>query len=152
MKFQAWLKLPNSASHFTTDLLQMHHDSHSWVHWTQGKFEEDQSFTCVVFRKDWACTVPARSQKPCGTASQGSPWGRTDPSAPLPDVFVVTHQGRGPAGKSANLKVWLNRVHSQAGMGQGWGHGHLQLGWGQSQRLSWNGVHFNTFHSAKSSS
>lgn len=172
MNFQAWLKSQNSATHFTTDLLQMHHDSHSWVHWAQQKFEEDQSCTCSVFREGLSMYSPCQGQGamqncqpgmsmrmdrpgPIPPARQGSrqAGGQPEhPSAPLPDVVLVTHQVWGPAGKFASLKVWLNRIHSQAEMGQSWGQGHLQLRWGQSQRLSWNGVHLNAFHSAKSCS
>lgn len=122
MKFQAWLKWQNSASHFTTDLLQMHRESRSWVHWIQQKFEEDQSFTCMMFREGLGTHSQCRGKEPCGTPSREPPRGWTGlgpshhpgkgagrlggqpehPSAPLPDEFVVTHRVWGPAGKSAS--------------------------------------------------
>lgn len=169
MKFQAWMKRQNSASHFTTDLLQMHRESHSWVHRTQQKFEEDQSFTCMMFREGLGTHSHCRGKEPCGTPSRESPRGWTglgpshhpgkgagSQSTPQPhcQTSLWWHTGSGAQLESLQVRVWVNRVHNQAGMRQGWGQGHLQLGWGQTEGpwLSWNGVHFNAFHSAKSSS
>lgn len=160
MKFQAWLKLQNSASHFTTDLLQMHHDSCSWVHWTQQKFEEDQSFTCMVFREGLSMHSHCQgqgamwnSQQELGPSHQpGKGADRLGGSQSTPSPTARCVCGDTP-GLGHSWKVCKSGSgNSQAEMGQGWGQGHLPLVWGQSRRLSWNGVHFNAFHSALSSS
>lgn len=137
MKFQAWLKLQNSASHFTTDLLQMHHDSRSWVHWTQQKFEEDQSFTCMVFREGLSMHRHCQGQGamwnfqlgismrvnrpgPIPPAWQGSGQAGEQPEhpqAPRPDVFVVTYKGWGTAGKSASQGPRPGRDGTRLGTG-----------------------------------
>lgn len=157
MKFQAWLKLPNSTSHFTTDLLQMHHDSHSWVHWAQGKSEEDQSFTCVVFRKEWAGTVPARGQEPCGTASRGCPWGRTGPSrgtalSPTATRVCGDTPGLGPSWNVCQSES-LAEHGPQPGRDGTWLGTWSPTTWmGTVPKAELKWVHFNAFHSAKSSS
>lgn len=155
MKFQARLKLQNSASHFTTALLQMHHDSHSWVHWTQQKFEEDPSFTCRVFREGLSTHSCCQGQgavwnsqlgmsmrvKSLGPSHQpGKGADRLGSSQGTPQPHCQTHQVLYWHTKSGtHLERLPVRVQSQAGMGQGWGRGHLQLGWGQSQKaeLKW---------------
>lgn len=123
--------------------------------------------------KDWAHTVTAGARShvelPAGNLHEGehgwahptipareqAGWGGSQ-SIPQPhcQMSLWWHTGSGAQLESLQVRVWVNRVHNQAGMRQGWGQGHLQLGWGQTEgpRLSWNGVHFNAFHSAKSSS
>lgn len=153
MKFQAWLKLQNSASHFITDRLQMHHDSHSWVQWTQKNLRRIKVPFVWCLGKKWARTVAARGREPCETLSPrihgdlfegGQPWAHPTspardwtgwgaaraPPAPRPDVFAVTHQVWGPAGKSASWSPQPGRDGTRLGQG------HLQLVWEQSWRLS----------------
>jgi len=66
MKIQPWLKLQNSASCFTMDLLQVHHDSHSQVHWAQQNSRRIKVSSVWCLQKDWAPTVAAWGQQPWG--------------------------------------------------------------------------------------
>lgn len=92
----------------------MHHDSRSWVHWTQQKFEEDQSFTCMVFREGLSMHSHCQgqgamwnSQQELGPSHQPGKGadrlgGSESTPTPQPGVFVVTQQVWGTAGKSAS--------------------------------------------------
>lgn len=106
--------------------------------------------------KDWAPTVTARSQGarthggcPWGWAGQGpSHWpskgvgqavggargrlGGQPGASPSPAARHICGDTTGlrPSRKvSLQVRVWVISVHSQAGLGQGWGQGHLHHSW-----------------------
>lgn len=118
--------------------------------------------------KDWARTVAARGKEPCGTPSWGCPWGWRAWAHPTSLAREQTGWGAARAPLSPTARhtrsctdtpslgpIW-NVCQSGSRARQGWdkaGDGvTYNLDGDSPKRLSWNGVHFNAFHSAKSSS